>query len=157
MRPDPFKVWNPRRMSFRASRSVDANCHPSYKGTISANTSSASSINISLISGSASSTSAGSCSASCINGMSTAGISTFDNDAGTGVLSLSVCSRLSTDSRLSNSSSLIELASLSSSATSADVSVFSVSATIKPALIGCCATRLLLCKMIIAGSKLGGR
>ena len=81
IRPDPFKVWKPRRISVSWAKSSGASCHCSYKGTISSKTSLASSKKISLISGSASSASIGNGWAADINGCSTAGISNSINDA----------------------------------------------------------------------------
>ena len=162
IRPEPFKVWKPRRISVNWLKSSGISCQCSYKGTISSKTSLASSKNISLISGSASSASIGNGWAADINGCSAAGISNSINEleilfsvsctawfkpSTVYGLSISSMSKLaSSDNRVSS----IKELSFSISAIEDITSDFS-----NPVLIGCWLIKLLLCTSVIAGSKLG--
>ena len=166
MRPEPFRVWKPRRISVKASRSVGDMRQFSYKGTISLNTSSASSINISLISGSASLASAGSCSVSGIKGASTAGTSRSNKDTVSPRTSVSAVSiPISSDAAASllcdaatSAATCTSSASISASAPDSVSEMANAdSLSANPASIGCPLNRLRLCKIVIAGSTLGGR
>src|SRR5690606_39714547 len=129
-------------------------------------TSLASSINISLISGSASSASAGSDCAAVINGVNTSGISKSVNEAKKFVSTSKTSSKLLTESfmsRVSTCSVFKSLSSVDCVPSSSTTLFFStslveklLSSTSNPVLIGYWLIKLLLCKMVMAGSKLGG-
>ena len=166
IRPDPFKVWKPRRISVNWLKLSGVSCQCSYKGTISSRTSLASSINISLISGSASLASVGSDCAAVINGVNTSGISKSVNEAEKSVSTSKTSSKLLTESFMSRVSTCSVFKNVSSvdcvpsSSTALFFSTLPVeklpSNASKPVLIGCWLIKLLLCKMVMAGSKLGG-
>ena len=137
-------------MSFNPSRSVADSCQRSYRGTISTNTSLASSMNISLISGSASLVSADKGSDSCTKGSNTSGISNVTKKS-------AVLLAVSSSDKDSSASSVVVIESLNApSNDSSERLLLSDSDIVNPVLIGCCAMRLLLCTIVIAGSKRAG-